>query len=58
MANRWAAGGVMMPGALAGYASANLFGAVLVGRWQREHGGEVLVRYEGVDDDPELYVAR
>ena len=57
LANRWDLGGAFVPGQFAGYASANLLGAVLVGRWQREHGGEVLVRYDGVDE-PELYLSR
>lgn len=48
-------GGAFIPGQFLGTALANLAGAVMVGRWQREHTGEVLIRYEGVDE-PELYV--
>jgi hypothetical protein len=56
LADQAAFGAAMIPGQFAGYVLANLAGAVLVGRWQRRHGGEVLVRRDL--DELELYVSR
>jgi hypothetical protein len=56
LAARWHLSGALVPGQMAGAAAAHLLGAILVGRWEREHGSQVLVRREGVVR-PELYVA-
>jgi hypothetical protein len=55
LVDRWELGAVFVPGQFAGYALADLAGAVLVGRWQRRHGGTVLARWNG--DEPDLYRA-
>jgi hypothetical protein len=56
LAEQTAIGAAIIPGQFGGYALANLAGATLVSRWQRTHGGEVLVRRNL--DEPELYVSR
>lgn len=55
VADHWILGAFFVPGQLLGYALSGLVGALLVGRWQRRHGGTVLVRWN--DDEAELYVS-
>ena len=56
LADRWDLGGVFVPGQFAGTAVANLVGAVLVARWERTHGAQVLQRRDE-SGDVELYAA-
>jgi hypothetical protein len=55
LVDRWELGAFFIPGQFAGYALADVAGAVLVARWQNRHGGTVLLRWNA--DEPELYVA-
>jgi len=52
-ADQWGLGPFFVPGQVAGYAVAEIFGAVTVSRWQREHGRQLLSRM--VDGDVELF---
>ena len=53
--DRWDLELELIPALFAGMAAARLVGAVLVRRWEREHGGRVLIRRD--DDGTELYAA-
>ena len=53
LADRWDLGSLFFPGLFVGISAANLVGAVLVGRWERAHGRQVLVGHGS--GDPELY---
>ena len=49
LADRWNLGSLFFPGLFAGISAANLVGAVLVGRWERAHGRQVLVGHGSGD---------
>ena len=56
LADWWDLGAVLVPGQFAGTAAACLVGVMLVRRWERAHGRQVVVGRDG-SGDTELYAA-
>ena len=56
LADWWDLGAVLVPGQFAGTAAACLVGVMLVRRWERAHGRQVVMGRDG-SGDTELYAA-